>query len=182
MFSLDQKTAIPEKIQILLDQAVDNAWDEITTDTDFEELEKWIEKNNYFDLTDQADSFVINANNIADTYFNDDALREHLDLTEVKRITQKMRWDFARNQLKSCYEESLDSTHLIKIKSSIGNEVYFCATSIFYGQGGSIFSWWGAYKTPEDFFADLKNSGYFEFDQIDSIDNKYLKELWESAE
>lgn len=40
MFSLDQKTAMPEKIQILLDQAVNNAWDEITTDTDFEELEK----------------------------------------------------------------------------------------------------------------------------------------------
>ena len=117
----------------------------------------------------------------APTYsFDDEELMASEDLTR-DQVTNERRINFIREHLKNELENpSADtpSRHSLTLRLSDDSNLFICALVHIYGHEEET-SWWGVYRSLEEFNKELFHTGYVTSDaDCDLVSDEQLLALW----
>ncbi len=109
------------------------------------------------------------------SYFSDEILLEELDIEDAVSISDGDRVAFARSRIDNMIPNSMDSFHVLNLKTSEGHSVVLCITLYYHGQGGVHFKILSFCRSTEDFLESCQEELI-----MDANDLKFSKiiELW----
>lgn len=168
---------LPKGLVSIRDEAIDFAYGRSKSEPeDIEQLYEWFEFEG-FHLIDYID-WGFDYSSVAYRFF-DEELSATIDV-DVKQLTDEMRIRFAREHLAKLFNDEAGMSAVQGVISNAKREKA-CLGMIKReaGQGESGFSYWGIFKTKDDFFQALKDSDWFiSTDDEETITDEYILESW----
>lgn len=171
---------LPVELVELLDEAIECVYADQELPSNIDELYEWFEDDgiDHMVTTEATLSCVLSLDDILQS-FEDDEVADDNEVSS-NEVTDKMRIAYARREIK----EALDSLYYMRsvycaeVKGSKNKVAFLGCTVEEQGQSGLGFSWWGLYKSQDDFINDIKNSNWLVFDtDIESVTDQKILEL-----
>jgi len=173
---------IPEHLCSIRDAAIEHVLNG-TPEPELKPLYDWFEADGW--------DAVINAWAHEDMAFNlfylaqdkfEDIVMAASEGFEVNEINDELRIKYARERIKKGYEDEhlRASLHVCELKRADGDSVILGCVMEIHGKGRPYFNWWGLFKTQDDFYDSIRNSGYIIESDLEGITNEKILSLWEN--
>lgn len=179
--SITKPEYLPAELIELLDEAIKCVYSNQELPANIAELYEWFEDDG-LDHMLEVEATLPFALSLGDVLlsFADDEVADDNEVS-VNEVTNQMRIAYARREI----QEALDSfgymrsVYCAEVKGSSDKVAFLACTAEEQGQSGMGISWWGLYKSQDDFINDVKNSNWLVFDtDIESITDQQILELW----
>lgn len=177
-------TPLPKELYAARDAVIDGVYEGIQSPENLALLESWLALEGWDNICGEGtnDEMAINLWHFRRSEFNDEEF-EYGYLEPDQTITDQMRIDHARMKLNERVENGDDGDFFpsyasFKIERDDGNSaVIGCTISMV--PGGPEPDWCGAFKTHEDFVADLIECGIIPLREIHEIPDSEILSYWE---
>ncbi len=172
---------LPDELVELLDEAIECVYADQELPSNIDELYEWFEDEgiDHMVAAEATLPFALSLGEILQS-FADLEVADDNDVS-VNQVTDQMRITYARRLI----QEAMDSFYYIRsvycaeVKGSGDKVAFLGCTAEEQGQHGTGVSWWGLYKSKNDFINDVKNSNWLVFDtDIDSLTDQKILELY----
>jgi hypothetical protein len=172
---------IPEHLWPIRDAAIDHVLNG-TPEPELKPLYDWFEVDGW-DAVINAwahEDMALNLFYLAQNIFEDDEMAA-CEGIEVDEITDELRIKYAREIIEQGYEDEYltPSLHSCELKRADGDSVILGCVMEIHGQGGPYLNWWGLFKTQDDFYDSIRNSGYIIESDLEGISDEKILSLWE---
>jgi hypothetical protein len=173
---------IPEHLWPIRDAAIDHVL-KGTPEPDLKPLYDWYEVDGW-DAVISAwthEAMAFNLFYLAQNTFEDNEMAA-CEGIEVDEITDELRISYARGRIESGYEDEYltPTLHSCELKRADWDSVILGCVMEIHGQGGLYLNWWGLFKTQDDFYDSIRNSGYIIESDLEGITDEQILSLWES--
>lgn len=173
---------IPEYLWPIRDAAIDHVL-KGTPEPDLKPLYDWFEVDGW-DAVINAwahEDMAFNLFYLAQGVFEDYEMAAYESI-EVDEITDELRISYARGRIHSGYEDEYltPSLHSCELKRGVGDSVILGCVMEIHGQGEPYLNWWGLFKSQDDFYDSIRNSGYIIESHLEGITDEKILSLWEN--
>lgn len=172
---------LPAELVELLDEAIDCVYSDQELPSNIDELYEWFED-------DGIDHMVAAQATLPFALCLGEVLQSFADLevaddndVSVNEVTDQMLITYARRQIQEAINSFsyMRSVYCAALRGSGSKEVFLGCTVEEQGQHGSGISWWGLYKSQDDFINDIKSSNWLVFDtDVEYITDQQILELY----
>lgn len=175
---------LPKELYKIRDAVIEVAYKNEEPSNDLELLQNWLENDGWDALVGSSanETMAVDLNQLAYTSFNDD---EYVNgwLGEEQQITDEMRVAHARMLIEKAGEGDdgylCPSVYSVNITDESGRTAVIACIMHMMGQGGPETSWWGVYKTHDDFLEDLMSAGLVPVEFIKNLTNSEVLSHWQ---
>ncbi len=173
----------PPEVCTLLDQAVFSLWDPARPVPDLSPITGWLEVEGWDYVVDGlVGSYLYVGSRTGPNYLgqivdylNDDYLLECTDIDDYSRIKNADRIEFARSDITSRLNESMDSIHRVSVRSDAMPPADLCMMVYFHPQGGAEFSNIVVCHSIDDYLESLKGDIVMD---AKSLSDRDILKLW----
>lgn len=171
---------LPVELIELLDEAIECVYSDQELPSNIDELYEWFEDDglDHMVTTEATLPFALSLGEIIQSFEDEDVADDNE--VSVSEVTDQMRVAYVRREI----QEAMDSFYYMRsvycalLKGSGSKEVFLGCTVEEQGQSGLGFSWWGIYRTLDDFINDVKSSNWLVFDtDVESITDQQILDL-----
>jgi len=176
---------LPKELYEARDAVIENTHKGLEPPKSLELIHQWLETEGWDALLGviENETMVVNIPRLADYAFNDE---EYIAgwLEDEQIITDSMRIGHVRMLIKQAIENGdgweIPSICSFDIQRGDGKTAVISCTIAPQGDDGPETSWWGVYKTHEDFLRDLKKAGLVPVDCIDDLTDTEVLKYWKT--
>ena len=138
-------------------------------------------------IADLDECMALDLGGLASVRFDDDALREGLEIPDTRRVTDRLRVKWARSCIDEAVGESDDESWLVTVlayalHASDGSSAVVGCIGHDQSQGGIVCDWQGLWTTRDAFVAAMAKARHcWLHSEVDSVPDEVLLGLWEKS-
>lgn len=176
---------LPEELYEARNAVIESVHKGLVPPKSLELIQEWLKSKGWDALLGpiENETMAVNIPRLADHSFNDE---EYLSgwLVDEQIITDSMRIGHVRMLIKQAIENGdgweIPSICSFNIRRDDGKTAVISCTIAPQGDNGPEISWWGVYKTHEDFLRDLKKAGHVPVTCIDDLTDTEVLKYWKT--
>ena len=177
---------LPDNLQKIRDNIIENITSKSFSIDDLIELQKWLEEDGWDDLVApfRLDELALNLNEWDVENYSEYSLREYEGLDDSEVVSDEMRINFARKRIQDEIENGDGLTNPSVISYEIKNDdeksVILGCTVEIHGQLGPEVKWHGVFISKEAFYEHLRNNRFILQSEIEHMSDSKILELWKN--
>jgi hypothetical protein len=178
-----KKTPLPENLLKVCAGIVSLVHEGKPLPNDYQaELCAWLEDDGWDSLIAVDEGYAVKLYEIAEYRFRDSELALDLGLANLDEITDLQRVAYARHWVQEAAAGDdgylAPTVHCFPLYDHRGREAIFGVTVEIHGQAGAVPIWHGVFKNLDEFFSDLRSSGYWLASELPFLEDSTLMASW----
>lgn len=178
-----KKTPLPENLLKVCAGIVSLVHEGKPLPNDYQaELCAWLEDDGWDSLIAVDEGYAVKLYEIAEYRFRDSELAVDLGLANLDEITDLQRVAYARHWVQEAATGDdgylAPTVHCFPLNDYRGREAIFGVTVEIHGQAGAVPIWHGVFKNQDEFFSDLRSSGYWLASELPLLEDSTLLASW----
>ena len=176
---------LPKQFWKIRDAAIEHLLSNSPLPAGLADLQEWLATDGWDDLLAAwiNEDVALNLKGWAPYKFYDSGLRDAEDLDKAETITDQMRFEYARDAIRSAVKNSdgydSPSVHSFPIERADGERAILGCTVEIHGQHGRVPDWHGVFADKDDFYRRLRAAGFLFHSEADEIGDAEILAFWD---